>query len=565
MSHGLVMAVSQAASVLVTRVIPQDDAEEIRSAKPTCKTNGLPFSCRETSVIERLFLTDFTAGCDKTASVRRCLIFQSRPQYVPGAVRGQFIMSHPLIIQGGMGAGVSDWRLARAVSRAGQLGVVSGTALACILARRLQVGDLDGQMRRGLEHFPVPGVAARIVADYYVPGGKPADAPFKLTPLPSLQPSPEFVALTVAANFVEVFLAKDGHDGLVGINFLEKIQFPTLPSIFGAMLAGVDYVLMGAGIPRSIPGVLDRLARGEAVELKIDVEGALAGEEFISQFDPAAFMSGPAPQLKRPNFLGIVASATLAMTLARKSNGHVDGFVVEGETAGGHNAPPRGPMQLGDTGEPVYGPRDVADLEKIRELGLPFWLAGSYGRPDKLAEARRLGATGIQVGTAFAFCEESGITPDLKRQTLQLSREGKARVFTDPLASPTGFPFKVVQLPGTLSDRQSKQPRTRLCDLGYLRHAYRKEDGTLGYRCPAEPATDFVRKGGVAEETEGRECVCNGLVSTIGLAQIHPDHTTDLPLITAGNDVEHIASYLQPGRDSYSAAEVIERLLGKAG
>jgi NAD(P)H-dependent flavin oxidoreductase YrpB (nitropropane dioxygenase family) len=472
-------------------------------------------------------------------------------------------MSQPLIIQGGMGAGVSDWRLARAVSQTGQLGVVSGTAVAAILARRLQVGDLDGQMRHGLEHFPVPGVAERILADYYIPGGKAPDAPFKLTPLPSLQPGADFVALTVAANFVEVFLAKEGHAGVVGSNFLEKIQFPTLPSIFGAMLAGVDYVLMGAGIPRSIPGVLDRLARGEAVELKIDVEGARPGEEFFSRFDPATFCGGPAPTLKRPLFLGIVASATLAMTLARKSNGKVDGFVVEGETAGGHNAPPRGAMQLSAAGEPVYGPRDVPELEKIRDLGLPFWLAGSYGDPDKLVEARRLGAAGIQVGTAFAFCEESGIRADLKRQTLQLSREGQARVFTDPLASPTGFPFKVVQLPGTLSDAASDAPRTRLCDLGYLRHAYRKEDGTVGYRCPAEPAEDFVRKGGASADATGRQCVCNGLVSTIGLAQVRSDDLVDLPLVTAGNDVAHVARYLQPGRDSYSAAEVVNYLLAK--
>jgi NAD(P)H-dependent flavin oxidoreductase YrpB (nitropropane dioxygenase family) len=476
---------------------------------------------------------------------------------------GQNKMSHPLIIQGGMGAGVSDWRLARAVSIAGQLGVVSGTALACILARRLQVGDLDGQMRRALEHFPVPAIAERIVADYYIPGGKSADAQFKLTPLPTLQPSPDFTALTVAANFAEVFLAKDGHSGLVGINFLEKIQFPTLPSIFGVMLAGVDYVLMGAGIPRSIPGVLDRLAKGEAVELKIDVEGALPGEEFASRFDPAAFMGGATPTLKRPFFFGIVASATLAMTLARKSNGKVDGFVVEGETAGGHNAPPRGPMQLSETGEPIYGARDVPDLEKIRELGLPFWLAGSYGHAEKLTEARQLGAAGIQVGTAFAFCEESGIRSDLKQQAIRLSREGKARVFTDPLASPTGFPFKVLQMPGTLSDPAANQPRARLCDLGYLRHAYRKEDGSLGYRCPAEPAEDFTRKGGACEETEGRQCVCNGLVSTIGLAQVRPDHTLDLPLITAGNDVAQIASFLHPGRDSYSAAQVVSRLLSQ--
>jgi NAD(P)H-dependent flavin oxidoreductase YrpB (nitropropane dioxygenase family) len=462
-----------------------------------------------------------------------------------------------------MGAGVSDWRLARAVSQTGQLGVVSGTALAAILARRLQVGDPDGQTRHALEHFPVPGVAAKILADYFIPGGKPASTPFKLSPLPSLTPGPDFVALTVASNFVEVFLAKEGHGGLVGINFLEKIQFPTLHSIFGAMLAGVDYVLMGAGIPRAIPGVLDRLARGEAVEMKIDIEGALPGEEFLSKFDPADFCGGKAPVLKRPDFIGIVASATLAITLARKSSGQVNGFVVEGETAGGHNAPPRGALQLNAAGEPVYGERDVVELDKIRALGLPFWLAGSYGVAGKLAEALSLGAAGIQVGTVFAFCEESGIRRDLKQQVFQLSREGKLRVFTDPLASPTGFPFKVVQLPGTLSDAKLLPLRERLCDLGYLRHAYRKPDGTIGYRCPAEPVDDYIRKGGTDQETVGRECVCNGLVGTIGLPQVHSENIFGLPLVTAGNEVVNVARFLQPGRDSYTAAEVVQLLLKK--
>ncbi len=462
-----------------------------------------------------------------------------------------------------MGAGVSNWRLARAVARTGQLGVVSGTALGPILVRRLQTGDPGGEMRRAMARFPVPGVAARVLADYFVPGGKAAADPFKLTPLPGLNLTPELAGLTVLANFVEVYLAKEGHAGPVGINFLEKIQFPTLPSIFGAMLAGVDYVLMGAGIPRAIPGVLDRLAAGEPVELKIDVEGALPGEASQSSFDPAEFCGGAAPKLKRPYFLGIVASATLAIALARKSSGVVDGLVVEGETAGGHNAPPRGAWELSAEGEPIYGPRDQVDLEKIRELGLPFWLAGSYGRPGKLAEAKQLGAAGIQVGTAFAFCEESGIRPDLKRQTLQLSRAGKARVFTDPLASPTGFPFKVVQLPGTQSDASTKEHRTRQCDLGYLRHAYRRPDGVVGYRCPAEPVEDFVRKGGAAAETKGRVCLCNGLVATIGLPQVRSPREPDEALVTAGNDVVNIADFLPPGRDSYSAADVIRRLQGQ--
>ena len=474
------------------------------------------------------------------------------------------IMTYPLIIQGGMGAAVSNWMLARAVSRTGQLGVVSGTALGPVLARRLQLGDSGGHMRRALEHFPLAGVAARILQTYFIPGGKPEDAPFKLTAMPTLRPGKPLEELTVAANFAEVYLAKEGHDGPVGINFLEKIQLPTLPSLYGAMLAGVDYVLMGAGIPRAIPGAMDRLAKHEPVDLKIDVEGAAVGEEFRSHFDPGAFCEGVVSAVKRPLFLGIVASATLAMTLAKKSSGRVDGFVVEGETAGGHNAPPRGPLQLSPRGEPVYGPRDVPELEKIRALGLPFWLAGSYGRPGKLADALRLGATGIQVGTAFAFCEESAIEPGLKARAIQLSRAGLANVFTDPVASPTGFPFKVVQMEGTLSEQADYQARTRICDLGYLRHVYRKADGMVGYRCPAEPVEDFLKKGGTVEETEGRKCLCNGLMANVGLGQLTSPQEFEKALLTAGDDVTQIARFVPPGRDSYTAAEVVRQLLAES-
>jgi NAD(P)H-dependent flavin oxidoreductase YrpB (nitropropane dioxygenase family) len=474
-------------------------------------------------------------------------------------------MLYPNIIQGGMGAAVSGWRLARAVSRLGQFGVVSGTALAVVLARQLQLGDPDGHLRRALEHFPWPAMARRVLDSYFVPGGKPNDQPFQLQPLPTLESPQSLLELTVVANFAEVFLAREGHDGLVGINLLEKIQLPTLPSLFGAMLAGVDYVLMGAGIPRSIPGALDCLARGQEASLKIDVSGAAPGEEFSTRFDPQTFCGGQVPELKRPKFLAIVASATLAITLARKSNGRVDGLVIEGETAGGHNAPPRGALQLTPRGEPIYGARDVTDLEKIRALELPFWLAGSYGRPGKLNEALQLGATGIQVGTAFAFCDESGILPEFKRRTIAMSRAGQAGVFTDPVASPTGFPFKVVTMPGTLSDPRQYLDRTRICDIGYLRHLYRKSDGTVGYRCPGEPEEDYVRKGGAIEETRGRVCVCNGLLSTVGIGQVRGRDWVEPALLTAGNDICDIAHFLPPGADSYTAADVVSRLLGHEG
>jgi nitronate monooxygenase len=470
-------------------------------------------------------------------------------------------MSLPLIIQGGMGVAVSGWPLARAVSRLGQLGVVSGTALAVVLSRRLQLGDPGGELRHALAHFPFPRMAARVLANHFISGGKSSNVPFKLTPMPTLRPRRELVELTIVANFVEVFLAKQGHQGPVGVNYLEKIQLPTLPSLYGAMLGDVDYILMGAGIPRAIPGALDLLSNGQPASLAIDVEGALPGEKYASSFNPVDFSEGGVLKLKRPLFLGIVASATLAITLAKKSSGRVDGFVIEGPTAGGHNAPPRGPLQLTPQGEPLYGPRDVPELDKIRALGLPFWLAGGYGHPAKLEEALALGAAGIQVGTPFAFCDESGIQPEIKRKALALSRLGKAFVFTDPVASPTGFPFKVAQIENTLSDAAKYEARHRICDLGYLRHPYRKANGTIGYRCPAEPIKQYLRKGGTVSQTVGRKCVCNALPASVGFPQVRGEGVDELALVTAGDDLSHISQFLPSGCDSYSAADVLSKLL----
>lgn len=470
-------------------------------------------------------------------------------------------MSEPIIIQGGMGAAVSNWRLARAVSTKGLLGVVSGTAIEGVMALRLQSGDPDGHMRRALKHFPFPDISERILSRYFIPGGKNSDQPFRTIPMFKLNPDRALVELTIAANFAEVFLAKEGHSGLVGINYLEKIQLPILPSLYGAMLAGVDYVLMGAGIPRSIPGTLDRLALHEPVSLKVNVEGANSEDNFEIKFDPRIINPLAQTPLKRPKFLAIVSSSALATTLSKKSNGKVHGFVIEAPTAGGHNAPPRGALKLNERGEPTYGSRDVVDLFEIKKLGLPFWLAGSAASPEKLEAALAQGASGIQVGTVFAFCQESGIADGLKTHIIQKALTGNLKVFTDPLASPTGFPFKVVELDGSQSEKDVADTRTRICDLGYLRTAYKKEDGAVGFRCPGEPVDVYLSKGGKIEDTIGKKCLCNAMVANIGLPQVRKDGYVELPLVTSGNDILQIASYVEQGKTSYSAADVIEHLL----
>lgn len=462
----------------------------------------------------------------------------------------------PPIIQGGMGVGVSGWNLANAVARCGQLGVVSGTALHLLLTRRLQLGDVGGHLRRALKAFPYQEIAGRILDRYFIEGGKAEDASFKTPPMISHEPGRSTRELLVVSSFVAIHLAKEGHQGVVGLNLLEKIQTPTLLALYGAMLAGVNVVLMGAGIPRQIPKILDDFAAGQPSQMRLDVSGGTVPVHI--HLDPAEF--GEVPKLKRPLFLAIVSSPVLAENLRRKASGKVDGFVVEASVAGGHNAPPRGPMQLDEHGEPIYGERDRIDPAKFVEIGLPFWLAGGYGRIGMLREAQSQGAMGIQVGTAFAFCDESGFDPGLKTKVLASVKRGDLKVHTDPAASPTGFPFKVAQLQGSIADPLVYQDRERICDLGLLRETYQKPDGSVGFRCGAEPEYDFLAKGGDPTQFEGRICLCNSLCASAGVAQVRKGYV-EPQLVTIGDDLEAIRDLMPGDKTSFSASEVIDRLL----
>ena len=474
-------------------------------------------------------------------------------------------MKLPIVIQGGMGVAISNWTLAKAVSEFGQLGVISGTGISRVMASRLADGDPDGHTRRALASFPMPEVVQNILERYFIPGGIAPGVPYKSTPTYSVNPPIFLDQLTALANYVEVFLAKENHDGIIGINLLEKVQMPNLASLYGAMLAGVDYVLMGAGIPTQVAGILDKLANHEPVSYRLDVHGTGPDDDVRIHFDPERIFPGIAQlfgKLKRPKFLPIISSTTLAQALLKRSEGAIDGFIVEGPTAGGHNAPPRGALQLNEQGEPIYGEKDVVDPEKMKQFGLPFWFAGGYGNPQQVKNILAAGGTGVQVGTAFALCDESGMEASLKQEVRRQVFNEDAQVFTSPNASPTGFPFKVAQVPGTMSDPAVYAARNRICDLGFLRVIVRNDDGSLNYRCSAEPVNDYVRKGGKLEDTEGRACLCNNLVATAGYGQRRKDGVVELPLVTSGDDLVMAGQYMPAGKTNYSAADVLRYLLG---
>ncbi|MBU3643003.1 MAG: nitronate monooxygenase [Candidatus Nanopelagicaceae bacterium] len=463
----------------------------------------------------------------------------------------------PVIIQGGMGIAVSNWELAKTVSLKGQLGVVSGTAIDNVMARRLQDGDKSGNTRRALAAFPNQEIVQKILAKYFIDGGKAPETPYVMVPKITLDQKRDAQEILIVANFVEVWLAKEGHDGLVGINFLHKIQMTTAASVLGAMLAGVDYIIMGAGIPRELPKLIRQISKLEVGSVPVDVIGGPAAQTTINPLDfvPAG------TKIKKPKFLAIISVDVLGTYLARDEETRPDGFIIEHNSAGGHNAPPRGKWEFDTNGEPIYGPKDIADIEKMKKLDLPFWLAGTYGSPERVKAALNQGAAGVQVGTLFAISNHSGFSGKTRKQLLDKLKSDTLEIKTDVKASPTSFPIKIAKLEGHTSTSEGFAARPKLCDLGYLREPAISETGRTIYRCPSEPDDQFIKKGGAVEDIDGRKCLCNGLMANIGLPQVRKDGYVEAPIVTLGSDIEGAKVLLKSHPDGYGADEAVNWLL----
>ncbi len=502
------------------------------------------------------------------------------------------------LIQGGMGVYVSNWRLAKAVAMEKPgitAGTVSGTGLDWVYVRLLQLGDPGGHVRRAFKAFDdtfLTGIGKKILDRYFIKGGKAPASHFKnppqqllramdgsdVIPLPSHPEEPvplaldhDTIELLIATGFAEVWLAKEGHTGKLFINFLKKVELPLVYTMYGAMLADVDGVIIGAGNPDGLPAICSQLVNHEKVRIDIQVLYREPGEDFYVLFDPQQVADGKFTHkpLHRPAILAIASLQGLVQILAESLSEPPDGFIIEHHTAGGHNAGPQGPMKLDELGQPIYSGLDEPDLPAIQQFGLPFWLAGGYGSYEKIQKALSYGATGVQVGSVFALAEESGMKSAYRTAILNEIKKGtddEALVRTT-LFSPTGFPFKVAQLDGTLADDAVYQSRTRLCDIGLLQQrglSKPDENGKrrLFHRCSAAPLDSFIKKRGLPHNTESRRCLCNGLMSTVGLGQVK-NQVEEPAIVTLGNHLDSIRRLSHQGQYPYWVRDVVQDLLGE--
>jgi len=128
-----------------------------------------------------------------------------------------------------MGIGVSNWNLARTVSKLGHLGVVSGVAIETVFLRRLQDGDPGGHVRRALKNFPCQSSVQEILNTYFLPSGRPCDLSDE-----------EEQSTKAVSDYIDQFKSLKNSGGLLKIYSIVRTK--VAPNVSGEVRSGLRYL-----------------------------------------------------------------------------------------------------------------------------------------------------------------------------------------------------------------------------------------------------------------------------------------------------------------------------------
>ncbi|MGC2063660.1 MAG: nitronate monooxygenase [Thermodesulfovibrionales bacterium] len=329
------------------------------------------------------------------------------------------------IIQGGMGVGVSLYPLARAVAHEGGAGIVSSACLDRLIEKR------TGKKLNSYE-----------------------------------------------GAYEEVSLSK-AEGGIAGINIMFALQRDYEASVRGALDAGADMIISGAGLPMGLPGI-----------------------------QPP----------KDTALIPIVSSARALDLICKKWERfgyRPDAVVLEGPLAGGHLGFKIDQVDLEENRlENLFPP--VKDMA-MKYGDIPIIVAGGIYTYEDIVRFLNMGAQGVQMGTRFLATEESSATEDYKKAVLGAKDEDI--VVGHRPGSPCGLPFRVIRQSPMYVSAQKKLRKPK-CDKGYV--LLKDAEGKFT-RCPAK------------ESNEEFFCICNGLLSSAGY---NPDK--EEPLYTVGTNASRI-------------------------
>jgi len=272
-----------------------------------------------------------------------------------------------------MGVGVSLHPLAQAVAREGGLGIVSSACIDRLVSKR---------------------------------SGKKVN--------------------TYEAVYEEISLSKI-KGGVTGINIMGALARDFNDSVKGALDAGADAIISGAGLPLNLPAIQPP----KDTALIPIVSSARALEIICKKWEKLGY---------RP-----------------------DAVVLEGPLAGGHLGFRIDQVDLESNKlENLFPP--VKDMA-MKFGDFPVIVAGGIYTHQDIRQFMSKGADGVQMGTRFLATEESSATEAYKQAVVQATDEDI--VVAHRPGSPCGLPFRVIkQSPMYVSSlRQLRKPK---CDKGYV-------------------------------------------------------------------------------------------------
>jgi nitronate monooxygenase len=278
------------------------------------------------------------------------------------------------LVQGGMGVGISAHRLAGSVAALGGVGTLSSVDL------RRHHEDLMARTR-GLD-MGRPDEARRLIDD---------------------------ANLEALEREVRAARAASGGQGLLAMNVMRAVS-SYAASVKRALEAGIDAVVVGAGLPLDLPDLAHEHPRAALVPILSDARGV-----------------------------------QLIVRKWERKKRLPDAIVIEHpRLAGGH----LGAAKVADLADPRFDFENVIPQSQafLRSAGIerevPLIAAGGIRCFEDIARVQALGAAGVQLGTPFAVTQEADAHPEFKR-VLAEARDADMLTFT----SVAGLPARAVGTP----------------------------------------------------------------------------------------------------------------------
>ncbi len=216
----------------------------------------------------------------------------------------------------------------------------------------------------------------------------------------------------------------DGH-GLVAVNVMKAVDAHA-SYVRQACASGAQAIVMGAGLPLDLPELAEGYPDVALIPILSDVRGV----------------------------------AIVLKKWARKGR-LPDAIVIEHPRyAGGHLGAPN-PAELEhakfDFAEVLPGIFKLFDELGIARGQIPLIVGGGIHTHEKLLDALALGASAVQIGTAFAVTEEGDAHPEFKRV---LAEAGPEDIVT--FMSVAGLPARAVKTPW-LENYLRREARLQAC------------------------------------------------------------------------------------------------------